>query len=126
MTPQSRPELRFVFDQHVSGPALRELRKRGVDVVHVAEVGLSAADDPAIFRWAVREGRIVLTRNYCDFAPLVELCARQGEAFPGVLFCSTAIRPDDVGHHVRALSSWIDSAVASGINPVENSAGWLR
>jgi predicted nuclease of predicted toxin-antitoxin system len=120
------PALRFLFDQHVSGPALRQLRDRGIDIVHVAEVGLSAADDPEVFRWAVQERRILVTRNYCDFAPLVDAYASRDEAFPGVLFFSTAVRPSDVGRHVRALSSWIQSALASSTNPVENSSGWLR
>lgn len=117
--------LRFVFDQHVSGPALRQLRGRGVDVLHVAEAGLSEEDDPAVFHWSIREGRIIVTRNYCDFAPLVEAFTRRGGSFPGVLFYSTSIRHDDVGSHVRALLGWMESAVRMGRSPVLNSFGWL-
>lgn len=36
------------------------------------EVGLSTADDPDILAWAATEDRIVVTRTYQDFAPLVE------------------------------------------------------
>jgi predicted nuclease of predicted toxin-antitoxin system len=118
--------LRFLFDQHVSGPALRQLRERGIDVMHVAEVGLAEADDPVVFQWAIREWRIVVTRNYCDFAPLVEVSARRGVSFPGVLFIPTSIRQNDVGLHVRALLAWMEAAAASGSNPVENSSDWVR
>lgn len=120
------PALRFVFDQHVNAPALRQLRKEGVDVVHVAEVGLSEADDAEILAWATEEDRIVVTRNYRDFAPLVDAYGRKSLFFPGVLFYATSVRHSDVGHHVRALREWIGDAAASEHNPVRNGIGWLR
>ena len=124
--PGVRLQLRFLFDQHVSGPALRRLREHGVDVVHVGEVGLSGADDPAIFHWAIREWRVIVTRNYCDFAPLVEAFARKGDPFPGVLFYPSSIAHSDVGSHVRALMGWAADAEGLGRNPVESSLGWLK
>lgn len=120
------PALRFVFDQHVNAPALRQLREEGVDLVAAAEVGLDEADDPDILAWAAKEDRIVVTRNYRDFAPLVEAYAKQGIPFPGVLFYSNSVRHSDVGHHVRALRMWIRDAEEAGRNPVRNGLGWLR
>jgi predicted nuclease of predicted toxin-antitoxin system len=120
------PVLRFVFDQHVNAVALRELRENGVDIVHVAEAGLSAAGDPDILAWAAREDRIVITRNYRDFAPLVEAYARQGIPFPGVLFYARSVRQSDVAHHVRALQAWMGRAEEADRNPVQNGLGWLR
>lgn len=119
-------DLRFVFDQHVNARALRTLREDGVDVVHVAEVGLSEADDPEIMAWAVREDRIVVTRNYRDFAPLAEAYGAGGREHPGVLFLSSSIGHADVGHHVRALQAWIRDAQTTGRNPARNGLGWLR
>lgn len=118
--------LRFVFDQHVNAPALRQLREGGVDIVHAAEVGLSEADDPDILGWATKADRIVVTRNYRDFAPLVEVYGKQGVPFPGVLFYASSVRQSDVGHHVRALRNWISDAERAGRNPVQNALGWLR
>lgn len=120
------PGPRFVFDQHVSGPALRRLRSGGVDVVHAAEAGLAEADDPEILAWAAKEGRIVVTRNYRDFAPLAKAYGTRGVPFPGVLFFASSVRHSDVGHHVRALKAWIRDATRTGVNPVENGIGWLR
>lgn len=117
---------RFLFDQHVNAPALRQLRRAGIDVVHVAEVGLSEADDPDVLAWAAREDRIVVTRNYRDFAPLVDAYGRQGMDFPGVLFPAPTIRQSDVGHHVRALREFLSTAMSAGSNPVRNGLGWLR
>jgi len=120
------PGLRFVFDQHVNARAIRRLRDDGLDIVHVADVGLSEADDPDILAWAKGEGRIVVTRNYRDFAPLVEAYAKQGVPFPGVLFYASSVRPSDVGHHVRALRDWVKQAEEGGGNPAQNGLGWLR
>lgn len=120
------PALRFVFDQHVNAPALRRLRDEGVDVVAVAEVRLSEADDPDILVWAAKEDRIVVTRNYRDFAPLVDAYAKRGVPFPGVLFYASSVRHSDVGHHVRALRDWMRDAEEAGSNPVQNGLGWLR
>lgn len=118
--------LRFVFDQHVNGRALDRLREQAVDVVHVAEVGLSEADDPDILAWAARENRIVVTRNYKDFAPLAEAYAKRGVSFPGVLFYASSVRHSDVGHHIRALRDWISRAEAQETNPARDGVGWLR
>jgi len=120
------PGVRFVFDQHVNGPAMRQLRDEGVDVVHVAEAGLAEADDAVILAWAAGEGRIVVTRNYRDFAPLAEAYVRKGVAFAGVLFFSRSVLHSDTGHHVRALRDWIRDAERAGVNPVENGVGWLH
>jgi len=120
------PVPRFVFDQHVNAHALRQLREDGVDIVHVAEVELSEADDPDILARAVKEGRVVVTRNYRDFAPLAETYGRQGVRFPGVLFYASSVRQSDVGHHVRSLHQWIRRAEEAGRNSVEGGLGWLR
>lgn len=120
------PGLRFVFDQHVNAPALQQLRDGGVNVVHVADEGLAEADDPDILAWATREERIVVTRNYRDFAPLAEAYARRGTPFPGILFYASSVRQSDVGHHVRSLREWIEEAEARDDNPVRNGIGWLR
>jgi predicted nuclease of predicted toxin-antitoxin system len=117
---------RFLFDQHVNGPAMHVLRAQGADVVSVADVGLARADDVAILRWAQREERIVVTRNYRDFAPLAEALAARRQSFPGVLLLATSIRQSDVGGHVAALTMWIANAERSGRNPVQDSVGWLR
>jgi predicted nuclease of predicted toxin-antitoxin system len=123
---------RFLFDAHVSGPAGRALRERGLDVVHAIEAGLWRADDADLLTWAAAEGRIVVKRNYRDFAPLVAARSAAGESFPGVLFLPTSIPPADVGAHVLALERWVaeqaavdPEGAALGRSPVADSFGWL-
>ena len=104
---------------------MRQLQERGTDVLHVADVGLRHADDARIFAWAASEDRIIVTRNYRDFAPLVVAAARQRRRFPGVLFCAPALTPSDVGGHIRAIERWLAEARAAGDDPVAGSYGWL-
>jgi hypothetical protein len=68
----------------------------------------------------------VVTRNYRDFAPMVEAYSRRGMSFPGVLYYATSVRHSDVGHHVRALVAWIEAAAETGRNDAENGSAWLR
>jgi predicted nuclease of predicted toxin-antitoxin system len=119
------PSLAFLFDEHVNRRSEKMLQAADVDVVHVTTVGLSGADDPVVFRWAQREGRIIVTRNYRDFVPLTQAFAARGERFPGVLFFPTSIRHGDVDGHARALLTWVQAATASGENPIANGFGWL-
>jgi predicted nuclease of predicted toxin-antitoxin system len=119
------PSLAFLFDEHVNRRSLEILRAADVDVVHVTAVGLSGADDPVVLRWAQREGRIIVTRNYRDLAPLARALATRGEHFPGVLFYPTSIRHSDVDGHASSLLAWIRTAVAAGANPVADGYGWL-
>ena len=114
----------LLLDEHVNFAAYQQLQARGVDVVHVVEAGLAGVPDPDLLQWAIRAARVVVTRNYQDFAPLVHGLAQQGITFPGVLFLATSIRQNDVGAHVRAIEKWI-AAFAAGDTSVTNSFGWL-
>ncbi len=112
----------FLFDEHVSKPACDALRARGVDVAHVLDVGLAGATDAEVLARAAAEERIVVTRNYRDFAMLVEAYRAQGKPFAGVLFLPISLSHADVGAHVRAVEEWV--AVRGGEeNPVADGFG---
>lgn len=113
----------LLFDVHVHYGACERLRGDGVDILHAGEVGLAEADDLDLLLAAAEQGRVVVTRNYQDFAPLVDALARKGESFPGVLFISPAIPQSDLSGHVRAIRRWCEQA--GDENPVENTLGWI-
>lgn len=124
--------LRVLFDEHVSKPACHVLREHGVDVLHVLDVGLTRAPDSDVLAWAVAEGRIVVTRNYRDFARLIEAYNAQRWSFPGVLFLPISLSQADVGAHVRAIEAWLAAQVAAdprgvdvGRSPITNGFGWV-
>jgi predicted nuclease of predicted toxin-antitoxin system len=114
----------LLLDEHVNVTAYQQLLARGMDVAHVLDCGLASAPDPAVLQWAIDAGRIVVTRNYQDFAPLVQTLAARAQPFPGVLFLATSIRQNDVGAHVRAIEAWA-AAFEDGDTSVTGSFGWL-
>jgi hypothetical protein len=101
----SEVHLSFLFDEHVHAAAADELRARGIDVVRVNDVGLKGADDATVFEWSRRLGRIVVTRNVQDLAPLVVHAARERWTFPGVLFYSPGSRSVDCRGAIRRTES---------------------
>ena len=119
--------LRFLFDEHVNKPACDALLTQGIDVSHVLDVGLGGASDADVFARAVLEGRIIVTRNYRDFAMLVEAYRARGTPCPGVLFLPVSLSQADVGAHVRMIAAW--SAAHAGADadrsPVADNFAWL-
>lgn len=93
-------------------------------MLHAGDMGLADADDLTLLLAAADGGRVVVTRNYQDFAPLARALSERGEPYPGVLFLSPAIPGSDLAAHVRAVRRWCREA--GGDNPVENGVGWIR
>ena len=62
--------MRFLLDQDVYAVTIRFLRDLGHDVVPVAQIGCSQADDSDLLRIAQEQGRIFVTRDR-DFGRLV-------------------------------------------------------
>lgn len=114
----------LLFDVHVHHGATERLREEGIDVIHASDVGLAGADDLSLLLSAAEAGRIVVTRNYQDFAPLARALTERGKSFPGVLFLSPAIPQSDLSAHVRAICRWCQDA--GDRNPVESSIGWIE
>jgi hypothetical protein len=63
----------YVDDDCASKVLIADLRADGHDVQAPADVGLAGEDDSVHLRQAVREQRVLITRNYADFANLHEL-----------------------------------------------------
>jgi predicted nuclease of predicted toxin-antitoxin system len=62
--------MKFLIDQDVYAVTARFLSDLGHDVVRVAQIGLSQADDEELLRLAQEQGRIFVTRDR-DFGSLV-------------------------------------------------------
>lgn len=62
--------MRFLLDQDVYAVTMRFLRDLGHDVVPVAQIGCSQAEDTDLLRIAQERGRIFVTRDR-DFGRLV-------------------------------------------------------
>jgi predicted nuclease of predicted toxin-antitoxin system len=73
--------MRFVIDAQLPPALARLLASHGHHAEHVADIGLRDADDTPIWRYAVENGAILVTKDE-DFPHRL----RQGGIFPVVLW----------------------------------------
>jgi len=111
----------FLLDECIHLGAAAALRKRGVDAVHVVETGLAGAGDVVVLETAIAQRRILVTRDYSDFALLVAALQRRKRSFPGVLFASVALPLGRPGALAEALTRF---AERPGGVP-EGTVAWL-
>ncbi len=78
--------MRLLLDENLSYRIVDQLVNAGHNAVHVTTVGLGNTDDDAIFPWARRERRIVVTSD-ADFS---EMLALSGATGPSVLHLRSA------------------------------------
>jgi hypothetical protein len=83
------------MDEHVPKAVTEGLRRRGVDVVTVQELGLQAADDKRHLERAAAEGRVVFTQD-ADFLRLHAV----GVFHRGIVYAS---QQTPVPHILRSL-----------------------
>jgi predicted nuclease of predicted toxin-antitoxin system len=63
--------MKLYLDEDIASALLAQLlRKAGHDVQLPADVGLGGKPDVVVFRHAISEDRILLSRNYQDFENL--------------------------------------------------------
>jgi hypothetical protein len=106
--------LRFYMDEHVPKAVTEGLRRRGVDVITVQELGLQAAEDARHLERASQDGRIVFTQD-ADFLRLhasglphrgIVYAHQQTPAFHilrSLMLLHDVLSPDDMVRHVEFL-----------------------
>ena len=73
--------LSLLCDEHIPYPMVEGLRRRGINVVTIQEIGLSSARDEVIMARAREEGKIIYTRDV-DFLRLT----RGGHQHGGIFY----------------------------------------
>lgn len=66
--------MRLLLDQGLPRSAAGLLRDRGIDAIHVGEIGMAAAKDADILQYAKQESRAVVTLD-ADFHALLALAS---------------------------------------------------
>ncbi len=61
MSTEDKP--RFYTDVHIAREAVRQLRNKGVDIIHAGSVGMADAEDRTHLAYATQERRVMVT---CD------------------------------------------------------------
>lgn len=83
------------------------MRRNGHDVRCAgAEPALEGLDDELVLELAAREGRILITRNCRDFAPICRRWAEAGRDHTGVILIWT-LSTDQFGAIVRGVEGWL-------------------
>ena len=92
--------LKSYADVHVVFAIVQALRRRGMDVVTVQDLGQDEADDADLLAEALADQRVMLT-NDTDFLALAARYAGQGRVFAPIYFWPQQGRP--VGEMVRRI-----------------------
>jgi predicted nuclease of predicted toxin-antitoxin system len=78
--------MRLLLDEDSSGALLaRLLRNAGHDVESAVELGTTGDPDPKQLIYAIRQGRLLMTRNADDFKLLHELVLTAGGHHSGII-----------------------------------------
>jgi predicted nuclease of predicted toxin-antitoxin system len=78
--------MKIYLDEDIASALLAQLlRRAGHDLQTPADVNLGGEHDPVVLRHAVREGRVLLSRNHADFEELHLLILEAGGRHPGIL-----------------------------------------
>ena len=77
--------IRFYTDVHIAREAVDQLRKKGVDIIHCGEVGMSDAADSDHLMYAVKDGRVMVSCD-ADFERLHSEWQAAGREHSGIVY----------------------------------------
>jgi len=97
--------VKFLVDEDLSEEIASILRARGIDAVHVRELGLSGAEDQEVLDEAARQKRCVITRNRNDFLMLTEFYFHEGRPHHGVVIIPRSYPGNQPSKIARAIVS---------------------
>ena len=87
--------IRFQLDEHLSNAVAQALRRRGIDVLTVAEAGLLGASDAELLARSHAAARVLVTQD-SDFLRL-----HQQQRHSGIAYCAPSTRT--IGQIVAGL-----------------------
>lgn len=98
-----------MLDANLSATRIGDpLRDRGHDVRGAsAELELEGLDDEPLLALAAQEGRILITRNSRDFAPICRVWAESGREHAGVILI-WSLSHRQYGEIIRGIERWLN------------------
>jgi hypothetical protein len=105
--------VRLLLDANLSPARIgAPLRERGHDVrALAAEPELEGLADELVLEFAARDGRILVTRNGRDFAPICRAWAEAGRQHAGVMLV-WRFSTRQFGEIVEGVSDWLEQIPA--------------
>lgn len=102
--------MRFLVDAQLPPALVRLLREHYHEAEHVTEIGPAHASDRDIWRYALEQGAVIVTKDE-DFADMVAISSREG---PAVVWVR-------VGNTRRAaLLAWFEPLIDAIIEMVDS------
>ena len=111
--------IRFLLDEDVALSLAEALCRRGVDAIHVAELGRRGLSDEDQLAFAVAGKRVLITHNRNDFLRLAREWWETGRHHPGIVYARHA-PPGELLRRVLALVEAIsESNLRDAVVPLE-------
>ena len=98
--------MRFYLDEDQSYRIAAIARSLGVDIVTTRDLGRGAASDAEQLALAAELGRVLVTRNYDDFARFTRRFLEEGRPHAGVLFVPRSLRGQYEAAIARAIARY--------------------
>lgn len=98
--------MKFLLDEDVHPEMARVARGLGREVISVHEIDRCGLPDDEQLRFAVSQGRILVTRNRDDFIQLTVAFFEAGEPHCGVLIVPYSLPNKDPKRMAHALERW--------------------
>ncbi len=92
-------QIKFYTDSHIAMAVTIQLRNKGIDIIHCAEIGMENAKDADHLEYAAAEGRTVVTCDQ-DFFALNKQWQAQGKHHAGIIF----VRSENQGNKGKMVN----------------------
>jgi hypothetical protein len=96
------------FNHHILHGLLRRLPE--LDIQTAQEAGLSQASDAQILKWAIAQGRVLLTHDWYTIVELVYQRVAEGVVVPGVVYVPQSM---PIGRAIEELELLIVGSLPS-------------
>ena len=95
--------MKVYLDENLSPGIAEILRTRGLDAVSAHEVGNTQLDDRAQLRYAMAEGRAIVTADVVDFLGLAAEAIWTNTEHAGIILVPSSFRSDDFAAIAQAI-----------------------
>lgn len=100
----------FYLDSHIHLEVAVQLRNKGVDVIHCAEVGMKDASDEAHLSYATQNGRVMVTCDQGVKYQLHDVWQSDGREHGGIVYFDGFDECKSIGVVVRELLFLFEAA----------------
>jgi hypothetical protein len=117
--------MRILLDAHISGRTVgKVLIEGGHDVRSLdSEPELEGLSDPEVLEMAAAEGRVLVTANIRDFAPLLRQWAGESRSHAGVILVPSSVRNEAFGGLISGVE---ETLVGTGQEEWVDRVEWIR